>query len=172
MINKRLLWYLERHKLLNQAQSGFRPGRSTTDNLVALQSEIADAFAINQDVVAVIFDIESAFDSAWRPAIYNKLKKTNLSGNMLAFLKNFLTDRSSKVAANGKISHSIILENGVPQGSVLSTTLFILAVNDICSSVQSPVKYSLYADDLILYCSGKVTSTTCNLLQNSVNDLT
>ncbi|KAJ8915512.1 hypothetical protein NQ315_012393 [Exocentrus adspersus] len=76
-----------------------------------------------------------------------------------------------KVLANGKYSHSFTVENGVPQGSVLSTTLFILAMKDICKTTRSPVKYALYADDLILYCAGKNTGTTCRLLQNSVNDL-
>ncbi|KAJ8937915.1 hypothetical protein NQ318_000688 [Aromia moschata] len=82
-------------QILNEAQSGFRPCRSTTDNLVALQTEIADAYANKQEVVAVIFDIESAFDSTWRPLILNKLAEINLTDNILSFLTNFLTERSS-----------------------------------------------------------------------------
>ncbi|KAJ8962279.1 hypothetical protein NQ318_018258 [Aromia moschata] len=154
------------NKILNEAQSGFRSCRSTTDNFVALQTEIADAYANKQEVVAVIFDIESAFDSTWRPLILNKLAEINLIDNILSFLTNFLTERSSVVTVNGNTSHSFILENGVPQGSVLSTTLFILALNDICSTVIPPVKYALYAEDFFLYCTGKNTSTTCDMLQN------
>lgn len=171
MVNKRLLWYLDKHELLNPSQSGFRPNRSTMDNLVALQAEISEAFTTGRDVIAVALDLEGAFDKTLKSLVCSKLDEMIPSGNMTCFIKNFLTNRTSRVTANGKTSHQIALDNGVPQGSVLSTTLFLLAVNDVCSSIQPPVRHAAYADDLILFCSGRVPSITCDLLQQSVNSL-
>ncbi|XP_066255908.1 uncharacterized protein [Euwallacea similis] len=154
MINKRLTWYLETNALLNPYQSGFRPHRSTMDNLVLLQLEIANAIA-----------------SVWKPLIVSKLEEFCLNGNLVAFIKNFLDKRRAKVSVNGSTSSTFPLLDGVPQGSVLSPTLFNIAVNDIYKIVPIPINHSLYADDLIIFCSGKNTNTTCKLVQNMLNNL-
>lgn len=172
MVNRRLIWYLEKCNLLHPAQSGFRQNRSTTDNLVILQTEIAHAFANQQDLIAALIDIDSAFDTTSREAILNKLHDIKLDGNVYCFLENFLTDRSFKVLVNSKSSDSFVTHNGIPQGSVLSTTLFILAINDICTVIEAPIKFILYADDLLLFCSGKSTKSTCKLLQRALNSIT
>lgn len=53
------------------------------------------------------------------------------------------------------MSASYELENGLPQGSVLSVTLFLCAINSILDSVSLPVKGLLYADDLTIFSSRK-----------------
>jgi len=55
MINSRLVWYLERNKLISAMQSGFRKQRSTTDHLVRLESFVREAFAQRQHAVGVFF---------------------------------------------------------------------------------------------------------------------
>ena len=44
MINDRLVWYLEKNKLLSSVQCGFRKRRSTTDHLVCLETFLREAF--------------------------------------------------------------------------------------------------------------------------------
>ena len=60
MINKRLTWFLESNNQISRFQSGFRSDRSTTDNLVRLESFIRDAFIKKEHVVAVFFDLEKS----------------------------------------------------------------------------------------------------------------
>jgi len=43
MINDRLVWYLEKNKLITNMQSGFRKQRSTTDQLVRLETFVREA---------------------------------------------------------------------------------------------------------------------------------
>ncbi|GBM31472.1 hypothetical protein AVEN_130552-1, partial [Araneus ventricosus] len=57
MVNRRLVYYLEHNKILSPFQSGFRPGRCTIDNLLALETDIRTTFLKRQHLVA-IFDIE------------------------------------------------------------------------------------------------------------------
>ena len=64
MINKRLTWFLESNNHISRFQSGFRSDRSTTDNLVRLETFISD-----EHVVAVFFDLEKAYDTTWRYGI-------------------------------------------------------------------------------------------------------
>ena len=78
MINRRLVWYLEKEHLLNIHQSGFRKLRSTADNIINLESEIREAFANRHKVLAVFFDIEKAYDMTWRHEIFDQLLRLEL----------------------------------------------------------------------------------------------
>ena len=60
MVNNRLVWYLERNKIVTPTQSGFRKGRSTTDQLVGLESFVREAFIQKQHAIAIFFDLEKA----------------------------------------------------------------------------------------------------------------
>jgi len=62
MVNNRLVWFLERNKLITPLQCGFRKQRSTTDHLVRLEYFIRprEAFIQRQHAVAVFFDLEKA----------------------------------------------------------------------------------------------------------------
>ena len=55
MVNSRLTWYLERHMVITEHQSGFRRRRSTVDNLVTLETSIRDAFVGRKHLVSIFF---------------------------------------------------------------------------------------------------------------------
>ena len=61
MINNRLVWYLERNKIITPAQSGFCKGWSTTDQLVRLESFVREAFIQKQHFTAIFIDLEKAY---------------------------------------------------------------------------------------------------------------
>ena len=55
MVNGRLTWYLVRHMVITEFQSGFRRRRSTVDNLVTLETSIRDAFVGRKHFVSIVF---------------------------------------------------------------------------------------------------------------------
>jgi len=55
MINDRLVWYLEKNKVITHMLSGFRKRRSTTDDLVRLETFIREAFVQKQHAVAIFW---------------------------------------------------------------------------------------------------------------------
>jgi len=63
MVNNRLVWYLKRNKLITLMQSGFRKGRSTTDQLVRLETFVREAFIQKQHSAVIFFDLEKAYDT-------------------------------------------------------------------------------------------------------------
>ena len=134
MINKRLIWYLESNNLLSRYQSGFRAGRSTNDNLVKLETFIRDAFVKKEHVVAVFFDLEKAYDTTWRYGIMKDIHKLGLRGRLPTFIESFLADRAMQVRVGSTLSDLYDQEQGVPQGGVLSTTLFNIKINDIVNA--------------------------------------
>ncbi|XP_072382094.1 uncharacterized protein [Diabrotica undecimpunctata] len=159
MINKRLLWHFEKHKIIPKEHSGYQRQRSIKDNVVLLQTYISNAINSQQDLIATIFDIAGACDSI--NAIVDKLSQCIITGNIYAFIKNFLRS-SFRVPVNNFLSPPHVQNNGVPQGSVFSK---------LSQNVAPPIKCVLYADDLIIYCHGKSKVTTSKILQLAVNDL-
>ncbi|XP_055623311.1 uncharacterized protein LOC129766737 [Toxorhynchites rutilus septentrionalis] len=89
---------------------------------------------------------------------------------MMAYLASFLTDRTFKVAVGDRFSSEKIAENGVPQGAILSVTLFLVAMNSIFDFIPDGVKVILYADDILLISSGLVQRSR-NRLQSAVKSV-
>ena len=147
MINRRLVWYLESHKLLTNVQCGFRSKRSTVDHLVRFETFCIEAFIHNQHLVSVFFDLEKAYDTTWKYEIMKDLHGFGLRGRLPIFISNFLQDRSFKVRVGSTFSDSHPQEMGVPQGSILSVTLFYVKINSITQCLKPGVDCSLYVDD-------------------------
>ncbi|GFT04820.1 putative RNA-directed DNA polymerase from transposon X-element [Trichonephila clavipes] len=66
IVSVRLMFHLESHNLLSSLQGGFRKSRSTTDNLLRLETSIREAFVKKQNNTSVFFDIKKAYDMSWR----------------------------------------------------------------------------------------------------------
>ena len=171
MINKRLIWYLESNNLLSRYQSGFRAGRSTNDNLVRLETFIRDAFVKKEHVVAVFFDLEKAYDTTWRYGIMKDIHKLGLRGRLPTFIESFLADRAMQVRVGSTLSDLYDQEQGVPQGGVLSTTLFNIKINDIVKCLDNLTDCSLYVDDFCICFRSKSMRTIVRHLQQNLNKI-
>ena len=92
IVNARLMWLLEKDKLLMQEQAGFRQLRSAEDQLAYISQMIEDGFQEKkkQHTVAVWIEMEKAFDKVWIEGLVKKLKNINISHKMLHWIKNNL----------------------------------------------------------------------------------
>ena len=171
IVNKRLIWFLENNSIFNQSQAGFRKNRSTLDNLSTLESHIMSSFAQNEHFVAVFFDIEKAYDTTWRYFIIQAMLQSGLKGNIVHFVQNFLSDRKFNVLVGKNCSSTKTLENGIPQGSVLSCSLFILVINSLFQKIKLPVRALMYADDLVIYYNHKDLTEIQRLIQGTLIQL-
>ena len=173
MVNFRLQTILSNDQsLLNDHQSGFRKFRQTYDNIAYLQHEVYQAFDRKEEVAAVFFDISKAYDVTWRTLILNALQQQNVNGPILKFLSNFLTNRRFQILFGNTLSEPKCQENGVPQGSVLSVTMFQIAINTVFKFINEPsVKCLAYADDLVIFSRHKNAKTLQNNLQKAIDSL-
>lgn len=124
MVSKRLNWFLESNHAISDCQSGFHRRRSTIDQLVSLSQDIQTAFTNCENLYSIFFVLEKAYYKAWRYKILQKLSNLRIKGHLAYLIKNFLTDRTFQVRLNNCYSDERTIENGVPEGSVLSTSLF------------------------------------------------
>ena len=95
-------------------------------------------------------DFAKAFDAVPHKRLLSKLSSYGIRGKLLRWLEAFLTGRSQRVSIQGSKSRWCPVTSGIPQGSVLGPTLFIIFVNDLPSHVKNTAK--LFADDTKLYC--------------------
>ena len=158
--------YLHTNNLISKNQSGFRPGDSTTNQLLYLLDEIHQAFDSTEslEVRAVFLDISKAFDKVWHEGLIFKLEQNGVSGNILKLFQNYLNNRKQRVVLNGSFSNYSRIESGVPQGSVIGPLLFLVYINDLERNIKSNVKF--FADDTTLFSIVKDPKISANDLNH------
>ena len=130
--------------------------RSTAKNYrpVSLLSVVSKVFEklVNQffgATQAIALDISKAFDRVWHAGLLHKLKSYGISGQIFGLISSFLSNRQLQVVLDGKSSQEYPVNAGVPQGSILGPTLFLLYINDLPDDVICNI--AIYADDTTLY---------------------
>ena len=94
-------------------------------------------------------DISKAFDSIWHAGHLHKRKSYGISGQIFSLISSFLSNRRLRVLLDGKSSQEYPVNAGVPQGTIIGPTLFLLYINDLPDDVICDI--AIYADDTTLY---------------------
>ena len=117
LIFNHLYFYLQTNNLITKNQSGFRPGDSTTNQLLYLIDEIHQAFDCTEsfEVRAVFLDISKAFDKVWHKGLIFKLEQNVISGCLLKLFQDYLNNRKQRVVLNGSFSDFSNIKSGVPR---------------------------------------------------------
>ena len=149
LVNNRIVDHLEKCGLFSDFQYGFRSSRSTADLPTVVSDRIARAFNRSRATRAVALDISKAFDRVWHAGLLHKLKLYGISGRIFGLTSSFLSNRRLRVVLDGKSSKEYPLNTGVPQGSILGPTLFLLYISDLPDDVICNI--AIYADDTTLY---------------------
>ena len=110
--------------------------------LADLELLIPDAFT-NEAKYSVFFDVENAFPCVWKYLICSALQKWNLRGSLPLFLRNYLQDRVLQVNVASHHSFTERQENGLPQGSPLSGTPFMIIIYQKVTMAPPPSNNSL-----------------------------
>ena len=158
------------NELISKHQSGFRPGDSTINQLLAITDEIFQSFENNAETRAAFLDISKAFDKVWHEGLLFKLKRSGITGNLHSLICDFLSDRSQRVVLNGMESTWLPIESGVPQGSVLGPLLFLVYINDLTDNISSNMR--LFADDSSLFIKVRDVEESQTQLMNDLDKIT
>ena len=144
MILNRIAPAIEQHLIKEQA--GFRSGKSCTSQLLNLTQHIEDGYEEGMITGTAFVDLSAAYDTVNHRLLIQKLYNTTLDSQLCRVIQNLLSDRRFYVELNNERSRWRIQKNGLPQGSVLSPTLFNIYTND--QPILDGTRSFIYADDL------------------------
>lgn len=124
-------------------------------------------FNMNINTSMLLLDLKKVFNSVWHDGLIFKLIENNVDSSLIQIFRSYLTNRRLKVNANGSFSKTDILNNGLPQGSSLSPTLFLLYINDIPKANNTEL--ALFANDTAIIASSVNISNALGKIQQHLN---
>ena len=148
IINKRFQRFCEENEVFHKNQFDFRKGTGTN---IAI-TKIYEKIAINQKRKGhcnlICRDISKAFDKIWLNGLrYKIMRQEELPLLIMKMLSSFVSDRTAQIRINSHIGDTFPLESGVPQGGILSPTLFIYYTSDLTPAGPNSEDV-IFADDI------------------------
>lgn len=175
VVSKQLTTYLQDNHLFNHLQSAYRKHHSTETALLRVHNDILIALDSGYEVILLLIDFSSAFDTIDHQILLNRLhSKFGITGPALAWFESYLSHRTQSVIVNNTKSSPSVLQYGVPQGSVLGPLLFTLYASPLEDLINShDIDGMFYADDSQLYLTLKPSTlkTAISKLEICVHDI-
>jgi hypothetical protein len=170
-IYDQLVQHFEANLLFNDAQYGYRRGRSTFHAIADATETIRQhANSVGAITGAVFLDLSKAFDCVNHRLLCLMLSCYGLDVDSVSIIKNFLVNRKQVVKLNGVLSEERGLVCGVPQGSLLGPYLFDIYVNFL--PLAAPEAHVVqYADDTVCIRSNVNFDQLKSDLGNDLNNI-
>jgi len=158
-------------------QMGFRPNRSTIDNIFIVRQIYEKCYEYNIDLYNIFIDFSQAFDTVKRDAIYDSLAKNNIPDKLIKLIKLTLQHTKMKVKVNNSYSEWFERQTGVRQGDPLSSLLFSVVLDSVITNLEIRGNITTrlkqicaYADDIVIIGRTKQTliDTFCKLKHEAV----
>ncbi|CVL09334.1 uncharacterized protein FMAN_15498 [Fusarium mangiferae] len=170
LIVRRLAWAAVHCSLLHSQQAGALPKRSATDLVAALIRDIEEAFARNRVATLVTMDIQGAFDTVMRNRLVLRLRERGWPGHLARWVESFMQDRSARVRYQDTLTTFAPLHCGLPQGSPVSSILFLL-YNEPIYRLGNPQGRFGYADDTAILSIGDTIDETIAMASSSIDEM-
>ena len=148
-------------------QHGYKTQHSTVTALHTLNNTVAKGFnqmAPPARTITVALDMSKAFDTINIHTLIRKLLQTNIPGTIIKFIANYIKGRKAYTTYRNHTSKQRQFKTGVPQGGVLSPTLFNIYTSDL-PPPSAPVQVMAYADDITITSTHTSTSAAKKYIQ-------
>ena len=170
LVQKQVMNYLDENDLITDDQSAYLKHHNTQTSLHRVTNDWL--WNINDGLITAMcaLDISKCFDTINHQILLKKLKFYGFNDNAIKWFTSYLYQRGHKVYCNNVYSNVKNVNIGVPQGSVLGPTLFLLYINDI-NNYLGNATCNMYADDVLIYCSNNDINVLNDNLQASIDNI-
>ncbi|KAI5638128.1 reverse transcriptase (RNA-dependent DNA polymerase) domain-containing protein [Phthorimaea operculella] len=150
ILSSSMMEHLEKNDLLTKVQYAYRQNKSTTSAAQQVVDCVLTGLDSRYKTAGIFCDLSKAFDVIGNELLLQKLERYGIKQTAHKLLKSFLTNRKQtvQVTIGGRKLRSEAGEVtiGIPQGSALGNTMFLVFINDLASHIsEAPV--TLFADD-------------------------
>ncbi len=150
----RMETFLNKHDAFSDCQHGFRKSKSMETAIFSFLKDVASSLDQNEATTGIFLDHSKAFDVIDHNILLSKLPSYGIHSIALDWLCSYLKQRSQRVeipywndgTLRTHLSGSLPIARGVPQGSIVGPTLFLIYGNDITLAIRSG-RTLLSADD-------------------------
>ena len=171
VIQRQLIRYLLNNNILSKCQSGFRSKHSTSSALIKVTDEWLMSLDSGMYSGSVFIDLQKAFDLVDLDILLEKMVSIlGIKGKSLTWFSSYLFGRHILTSINNTLSSELPMTHGVPQGSILGPTLFLLFINDMPNCLKK-CSVHLYADDTVIYYSDKDPNVIETILNAELQQL-
>lgn len=150
LISTRLKYFLDNSQFSNPFQYGFKEQTSTINALKNAIDIIRTAKYNKQLVIAISLDIQAAFDNAWWPILFSRLKQAKCPQNLYKIIVSYVQDR--QVSLNfADTTETKNMSRGCIQGSVCGPLIWNIILDELFEiKLPDGCHLQAFADDILL----------------------
>jgi ribonuclease HI len=169
LITEYLVHLTEKYHLLPNNYFGFRPGRSTADELLTVEKFIRDAWNDGEVVSGLFLDVKGAFPSVHIPQLLIDLKRKGIPDTVTRWIEKKLDGRRTTVVFDGHRSNPLAIRAGLDQGCPLSGLLYSYYnayIGELVPRYNHRLMIPGFADDLSVLVRGPDFFSTHGTLEH------
>lgn len=136
--------------LVGDYQCGFRPGRSTIDQIFNVKQYADKSWERGIDTHHIFVDFRQAYDSIDRSQLWHAMRNLGIPEKLVSLTRMCVSGSVSRVRLQGELSEPFVVSTGVRQGDALSPLLFNIALEGIMRKIEKSGRADPWEDECLM----------------------